>query len=104
MPETGSELTPLELRKQLLLAESDTNRTLLAEEWRSLHQAAAGLAHQARSGVTWASSASLLVAGWVAFRRFQQARRPVRPSWLLSLINGVRAGASLWLAHRARLR
>lgn len=104
MSRTKSELTPLETRKQLLLAESESNRRQLSEEWRALQGTVSGLAHQAKSGITWASSASLLVAGWAAFRRFRQARRPPQASWLLSLINGARLGASMWLAHRSRSR
>jgi hypothetical protein len=103
MPKTKFELSPLESRKQLLLAESEANRMQLSEEWRSLQGAVSGLAHQARSGITLASGASLLVAGWAAFRRFRRARHP-HPSWISTLINGARTGASLWLAHRSRSR
>jgi hypothetical protein len=104
MPQTESELTPLESRKQLLLAESEANRMQLSDEWHSLHEAMSGLAHQARSGLALASGASLLLGGWAAFLRLRRARRPIRSSWISSLINGARVAASLWLAQRSRSR
>ena len=52
--------TKLELRKQLLIAESELNRAQLSEEWRKMAHGVHGLADQAKTIAAWTSSAALL--------------------------------------------
>lgn len=105
MSGTKSQLMPLQVRKQLLLAESEVNRVSLMHEWQSLRSETQALAHQAQSVcATISSVASMGIAGFSAFRDLQARRRNGKASWLSTLFNGVRLGTSLWASLRSGLR
>jgi predicted ATPase len=76
-----SPLSPLELRKQLLIAESELNRAQLSEEWRTMAHGVRDLAHQAKTMAAWASVAAFLVAGWTVWRRGRLAPGVAKSSW-----------------------
>ena len=100
-----SQLMPLQVRKQLLLAESEVNRVSLLHEWQSLRNETQALAQQAQSVCATVSSvASMGIAGFKAFRDLQAKRRNGKTSWLSTLINGARLGASLWTSLRSGSR
>jgi hypothetical protein len=97
-----SHASPLEWRKQLLIAESELNRAQLAEEWQTMRHGVRDLAHRAKTIAAWASSAALLVAGVTALRRGPPAPGTAKSSWFQKLLNGARVASTIWLAFRAR--
>ena len=96
-----SHLSPLESRKQLLIAESELNRTQLSEEWQTMAHGVRDLAHRAKTIAAWASSAALLVAGVTALRRHPAAPGVAKLSWFQKILNGARLASAIWFALRA---
>ena len=70
-------VSPLESRKQLLIAESELNRSQLSDEWQTMTDGVCDMAHRAKTIGAWASSSGLLVARLAAFRA-ESSRRPRR--------------------------
>ena len=97
-----SRVTPLELRKQLLIAESEINRAQLVREWVAMTAGVRTLTDRAKSFSSIAASAAVLVAGLAAFRRGKPADPDAKPSWLQTLLKGAGLISNLWLAFRAR--
>jgi hypothetical protein len=97
-----SQLSPLKSRKQLLLAESESNRIQLSGEWETMAHEACDVARRAKTMAAWASSAALLVAGITALRHGPPAPVAVKSSWLEKILTGVRLASTLWFAVRAR--
>ena len=95
-------LSPLESRKQLLIAESELNRAQLSEEWQTMAYGARDLAHRAKAIAVWASSAALLVAGLAAFRQSKVMAAEEKPSWFQRGLRGTQLAYSIWLAFRRR--
>ena len=95
-------LNPLEMRKRLLIAESEINRVQLQEEWQAITDGIRGLTDRAKSVGALASAAALLVAGVSAFRRGKSADAASKPSWFQTALKGAQLVGSLWLAFRAR--
>jgi hypothetical protein len=96
-----SHVSPLEVRKQLLIAESELNRAQLSEECQTMAYGVRDLAHRAKTIAAWASTAALLVAGLAAFRRRKPAPAATRSSWFRRILNGVRLASTIWFAFRA---
>jgi hypothetical protein len=97
-----SHVSPLEVRKQLLIAESELNRAQLSEEWQTIAFGTRELAHRAKAIVAWAPSAALLVAGLAALRCSKPAPAVQNSSWFQRILNGVRLASTIWFAFRAR--
>jgi hypothetical protein len=97
-----SRVSPLELRKQLLVAESELNRAQLSEEWQTMAHGVCDLAHRAKATAAWASSAALLVAGLAAFRQSRVMAAEEKPSWFQRVLKGAQLAYSIWLAFRRR--
>ncbi len=97
-------LSPLELRKRLLIAESEINRAQLREEWGAMAGGIAGLADRAKTVGSYASLAAALLAGFVAFGRAKGTPATGKPSRIRTILKGLRLAASIWLAFRARPR
>jgi len=95
-------VSPLESRKQLLIAESELNRVQLSREWKTMAHGVRDLAHRVKTVGAWASSAALLVAGVVALRRSPSAPGTTRSSWFQRILNGARMASTIWFACRAR--
>lgn len=102
-------MTPLMARKELLVVESEINRAELGRECSALRDEAAEFA----SGLTGDANAlgSLASAGAAFFTTGSALRRLLlngngaqKTSWVQALINGARAGISVWLALRPRVR
>ena len=102
MPGKTSHVTPLESRKQLLIAQSELNRAGLAEEWQGMAHGVRDLAHRAKAIAVWASSAALLVAGLAAFRQSKVMAAEEKPSWFQRGLRGTQLAYSIWLAFRRR--
>ena len=106
MPGTEPSLSPLELRKRLLIAESEINRVQLREEWETMAGGIRGVADRAKTIGSYASMAAALAAGVAAFKH-SKSKAPApdeNHSWVRTMIKGLRLAASLWLAFRARPR
>ena len=98
----ASHLSPLESRKQLLLAASELNRAQLSQEWQTMTHGVRDLARRAKTIAAWVSSAALLVAGLTALRRGPPAFGTPKSSWFQKLLNGARMASTIWFAFAAR--
>jgi hypothetical protein len=99
-----SHVTPLELRKQLLIAESELNRAQLAGDMTALTEGVRTLTDRAKSLGSIASSAAVLMAGLASFRRGKPADAGAKPSWLQTILKGAGMVSTLWLAFRSQGR
>jgi hypothetical protein len=97
-----SHVTPLELRKQLLIAESELNRAQLVGDMDALTAGVRTLIGRVKSFGSIASAAALLVAGLAAFRRGKCVDAGVKPSWWQMIRKGAGMVSTLWLAFRAK--
>ena len=97
-------LNPLELRKQLLIAESELNRAQMAGDMAALMAGVRTLTSRAKSFGSIASSAAVLVAALAAFRRGKPAGADTKPSWRQTLLKGAGLISTLWLAFRSQRR
>jgi hypothetical protein len=104
MFEKDSRLNRLELRKQLLLAESELNRTQMTDDLAALSADIRALGDRARSFNSIASSAAVLVSGLAALRSGKPADADVKPSWLRTIVKGAGLVSNLWLALRPKGR
>ena len=95
-------VSPLESRKQLLIAESELNRAHLSEEWQTMTHGIGDLTHRATTIAAWASSAVVLLAGVTALRRRPPVPGSAKFSTFQKLLSGARAASTIWLAFRAR--
>jgi hypothetical protein len=95
-------LSPLAVRKQLLLAESELNRALLVEDACILTAGFHGLTLRARSFSAIASAAALVLASWAVVRRGHCDRAGVKHSWWQAVLKGAGTVSSLWLALSRR--
>src|ERR1039457_4103923 len=102
MSRSTSHVSPLESRKQLLVAESELNRAGLSEEWQAMTHSVRDLAHQVKTIAAWASSAAFLVAGVNALRRAPPKSGVATSSWFQKILNGARVASTLWFTFRAR--
>jgi hypothetical protein len=95
-------MNPLAARKQLLIAESELNRTGLADGVTTLTAGVRTLIARAKSFGSLASSAAVLVAGVAAFRRSKSRNAEAKPSWLQNILKGTGLVSTLWQAFRRR--
>jgi len=94
----------LELRKQLLIAESEINRAQLRQEWRAVTDGVRCVADRAKTLGSFASAAAALMAGLVAFRRSKAPPDTGKSSWVRTVLKALRLAGSIWLAFRPRGR
>lgn len=95
-------VSPLKLRKNLLIAESELNRAQLIDEWEAATEWHRTLSAGARTIGSVASAAALLVSGVRAFRRKRTPRNGAETSLLQPVIKGADLISSLWAAFRSR--
>jgi hypothetical protein len=95
-------MSPLESRKQLLLAESELNRAQLAGDMAMLRAGMRTLTNRARSFEVIASSAAVLVTGLAAFRRVRPANAGAKSSWWQIILKGAGLMSTVWLAFRSQ--
>ena len=96
----NSQLNARSAHKQLLVAESELNRTLLVLEGKNMLAGIAGLAQHAKHLGSVVSLAGLLFAGFSAFRNGKASEPVKKRGWLSSVVGGLRQGAALWFALR----
>ncbi len=104
MPGKNLQLTSLESRKQLLLVESELNRAQLLNELRDLKIELHQLKAQALAIGSIVSSAAKLARTFSTIGNFFTPRdnhEGGRSSWVSTLLNGARMGASIWGALRS---
>ncbi|HTA29731.1 MAG TPA: hypothetical protein VK731_04570 [Candidatus Cybelea sp.] len=89
-------MTSLEVRKQLLIAESELNRRQLREEWRMMAGGVRSLTGRAKTAGSLASAVAMLVAGILSFKRARRRAVAGRPSWLRTLIRTALLARSIW--------
>jgi hypothetical protein len=97
-------MNPLELRKGLLIAESELNRAQLAGDMAALTAEVRTLTDRAKSFGSIASSAAVLVAALAAFKRGKPVDADAKPSWLKTILKGAGLISTLWLAFRSKRR
>ena len=97
----AGQLSPLETRKRLLIAESELNRARLSGEWQTMADGVGDLALWAKTIGAWASAAALLGAGLLAGRSVRPAPRVARRSWFQKILTGARLASTIWFAVRA---
>jgi hypothetical protein len=97
-------LTPLELQKQLLIAESEINRIGLVQDWEVMGEGVGDFARRAKSIRSIASTVAFLAAGLAAFRRSEPKPPVKKRSRLQSILKVARMACSIWLALRDRSR
>ena len=93
-------LTPLVLRKRLLIAESELNRTHLSREWRTLGQGACDFSRRFTTLGAWVSSLALVVTGIAAWHRRPIPAPAARFPWLRKFLHGASVASTFWLASR----
>ena len=92
-------MNPLELRKRILIAESELNRAHLVQDWQTMAGEVHALAEEARTIRSVASAAGSLVAGLAALRRKKSAPAE-KPAWWQTLLKGAGQISTLWSAFR----
>jgi negative regulator of sigma E activity len=95
-------MSPIESRKQLLIAESELNRAQLVQEFQTMTDEVHSLARQARTITSFAAATATLVAGLASFRQKKSAAAPEKPSWWRTILKGAGLAGSLWSEFRAR--
>ena len=96
------ELTALEVRKRLLIAESELNRAGLREDWTALQAETQRLVEKGRSVFSMVSTVAVAAASFSALRRIWCGGQNGKTSWLSKLLEAARVGASLWVASHSR--
>ena len=97
-------LNPLAARKQLLIAESDLNRALLAGELTALTMGLHVFATRAKTFGSIASVTALLVGGLAAGRRGSKPDAVAKPSTLQTILQLAGLLPPLWQALRPQAR
>ena len=95
-------MNTLATRKQLLLAESELNRSQLVREMADLRAGIRTLTGRAQSLTSIVSSVAVLVSALAAFRHSKPAHADAKPSWLQTILKGVGLISTLWLAFRSQ--
>jgi hypothetical protein len=104
----NSSINSLQTRKQLLLAESEVNRTELIRELKQVKGEISHLKKQVRTFGSIASSAALAATAFSIFRKRRTSSEDSngggKPSWLATALAGARLGTSLFLKIKSMLR
>jgi hypothetical protein len=102
MPRKLPRVSPLKMRKELLIAESELNRAQLMNEWDAATEWHRTLSIGARTVGVVASAATLFASGVRTFRSKRGSQNGAEASWLQPLIKGAGLVASLCGAFRSR--
>jgi hypothetical protein len=93
-------LTALEMRRQLLVVESELNRAHLLNECREVRKGINHLTGQIGVLAQLTESAVNIGTSFAGFfRGMSGGKKPEegrKPSWIATLLEGARAGISLW--------
>lgn len=97
-------MSPLELQKQLLIAESELNRAQALQEWQAMTDQVHVLAGRARTIGSLTFATASVYAGLVAFMRRKSAPAAKRPSWWHTILTSMQLAGPLWSEFRSRRR
>jgi hypothetical protein len=97
-------VSPLQLRKQLLIAESELNRAETAGDLACLRAGVRALAGRAETFGSIASAAAALLSGLAGWRRNARRADPPKPSWIQTVLQGAGVISNVWLAFKAARR
>lgn len=97
-------MNPLEARKQLLIAESELNRTQLSREWEMLAGGIRALAKQVETISVIATSAASLVGVLSALRRKSPTPTGEKFSSLQTILKYVPIAGALWSKFRTHAK
>ena len=103
MPRKLPPLTELEVRKQLLVAESDINRARLIAELQPAVDQLHTLSSRVKSLGGILAAVTVFATGRAMFRRHaakSEERRESRPSWFRTILSGAQMARSLWRSFR----
>lgn len=95
-----SELSELEVRKQLLVAESELQRTGIREDWCALENEFHTWAAQGKSAFSALSTTALTAAGLSILAG--ALRKGSGSSWLSRVLSVAKVAATLWFTMRNR--
>jgi len=95
MPGKTSSLTPLESRKQLLLAESELNRAQMVQEWQTMAGEVRALVHHART-LSYLAAAAVTVFTGLRSVVTPKAKPAAKGSWMQTILKGAGLLATLW--------
>ena len=105
MSGADSRLNTLQIRKRLLLAESEVNRVQISQEWQCFENQTREWTRHAWSFCKTAGSiAAFGLTAFEAVRSLRAARTQRGNSWFSTLFEGVRLGTTLWNSIRSRSR
>ena len=94
------QLTPLQLRKQLLLAESELHRAQVEADCLALRREVQAFTHRVRTVGCVVSTATTLLALLAAWRRPAAVPVAQKTSWLPALLKGAGLFAAFWSSGR----
>lgn len=94
-------MNELEIRKKLLIAESELNRALLNTESRLLAEKVHALTQHAKHIGMAASIMGLITAGFSAFKRNATPSPTPKRTWISTMLDGARLANSFWPFFRA---
>jgi len=97
-----SHVSRLELRKQLLIAESNLNREQLTQDMAAFRTDIRAFADRAKSFGSVASSIAMLVTTLTALKRRKSAESEAKPSWFQTILKAAGMISTLWLAFRSK--
>ncbi len=97
-------LNPLDLRKQLLLAESELNRAQLVLDLTALKADVGAFADRGKWMRSIFSSAATLAAGLTACGNAKSADSGAKHPWLQTIFRGAGVLSDLWTAFRSKER
>jgi hypothetical protein len=89
-------MTPLESRKQLLLAESELNRAQLIQEWEAMADEVHALARRIGTFGSVAAAVTSLIVGLTAGRSQAAAPATEKTTWWQAVLKGAGLAGSLW--------
>ncbi len=95
-------MNALQIRKRLLLAESDVHRARLSREWAELSDGLDRVGERVRSFDAMAASTMALVSNLSGWATARPAPGTPVSSWFKKLVSGARLGCTLWLLFRRR--
>jgi len=108
MSRKTTELTALTARKQLLIVESELNRSQLVAEWAEVRKGLESLAGRVATVGRFAESTAKVGTSFSSlFREFPWTNKngdDRKSSWVSRFFSGARAGIYLWSALRSHRR
>lgn len=101
MPRPNSHLSPLESRKQILLATSELNRAQLLGDVATLFSGLRSLSERIKYIKAAGSAVVFLFAALAVGRRRGTTEPPPKHHWMSLLIRGIGLVSTVWMAGRS---